>query len=139
MITTYYCRDKDEIHLKKLFAETPELNNLFHHLINQWKLIVMGTRQSLAEHSSLSDDDCMVMIRVMLSYLFENYCFSLLVWQRFREYSPVEYEQIVEKLIKLPEDELERCLTLAETDTEKALDLLDTFMAASDTHLNNGQ
>jgi hypothetical protein len=129
----------DREYVSNLLKKHPELDALFRHTLQQWKLIVMGTQKIFAEKIDLPHDVCGVLTRALLSQLFENYCLGLQIWLYFKNYSQVEYEQMVAKLLTLPTSDIDEFLKIAAEDTEKALDFLEiTLEAKPRPEENNG-
>ncbi len=119
----------DRDYVVSLSKEYPGLDKLFEHTFQQWKLIVVGTQKIFADHADLPHDACMILTRALISQLFENYCLSLQIWLHFKNYSQVEYEQMVTKLVTLPTPDIDEFLEIAAEDTEKALDFLELALA----------
>ena len=112
----------------KLATDNPAFGPVFTHIFKTLKHMCVAARDALMETGDVSNTDSNIAVRYILRSLFESYMLNMEIHEHYKNYSPVEYEQMVEKLVKLTPDTICEFLNIAKEDTEKALDYLDNAM-----------
>lgn len=130
---------QDIDYVEKLCKDTPELTEAINTVVGQLKIIIAGTRELLSEDMELSSFDAAIVVRFILYVIFQNYAISTEIYKYYQDYSPVEYEQTIQKLLKQSPSVLVKFLTLAKEDTEAALDYLDGVINTVDGENNKPQ
>jgi hypothetical protein len=112
----------------RLASEHPAFGPVFTHIFKTLKHMCVAARDALMETGDVSDTDANISTRYILRSLFESYMLNMEIHEHYKDYSPVEYEQMVEKLVKLTPETICEFLGIAKEDKEKALDYLDAAM-----------
>lgn len=119
-------QDSNVVH--QLVSEHSAFGPVFAHIFKTLKHMCIVARDALLKTGDISDTEASIATRYILRSLFESYMLNMEIHEHYKNYSQVEYEQMVEKLVKLTPDDICEFLSIAKEDTEKALDYLDNEM-----------